>query len=227
MNASKINESLAAGARLTAQVRPFLRREDHAGLRDILAAAWSPDCLELLLVSDDVEIVETAVLCLGFVGSMSSSGPLAKVLQHDRIAVVLAAENALWAIWFRAGGELAHRVLTRIAASLRLGQTENAVPMLTELIREYPDFAEAYHQRAQAYSLRNATAPALHDAKRALELNPLHFGALANQANARVVMGHYQDALRLYREVLRIHPRMPGIRRAIRELRRRLSPVGA
>jgi tetratricopeptide (TPR) repeat protein len=122
---------------------------------------------------------------------------------------------------------MAQAVLSRIAGSISGGETENIVPMLTELIRAYPGYAEAYHQRSQAHYLQNSYQQALRDARRAFQINPLHFGALANQAHALVGLGQFPEALKVYRQVLKLHPTMPAIREAIGHLRRRLLPIEA
>jgi tetratricopeptide (TPR) repeat protein len=114
-------------------------------------------------------------------------------------------------------------VLSKIAAAIRRNETENVVPMLTELIRAHPTYAEAYHQRSQAHYFRGAYDEGLRDARRAFELNPLHFGALANIAHCHAAMGRFPEALRAYRETLALYPNQPLIRKAMREIRERVA----
>lgn len=221
-----MNETQAAGCKLVSLAEPYLRRRDFCGLVERLDRQWSPDCLSLLLLGDDPEVVEVAAACLGLVGDMSASEPLARLLHHDLASIVKAAENALWAVWFRGAGPVAQAALTRIAASIRLGEPERIVPLLTELTRTYPSFAEAFHQRSQAYFLRGAFTFAIRDAERAVTLNPYHFAALANQAHARAALGQYTKAAALYRSVLQLHPRFPGIRSALGRIGVRQDAIG-
>jgi tetratricopeptide (TPR) repeat protein len=86
-------------------------------------------------------------------------------------------------------------------------------------------YAEAYHQRSQAYYLANSYHFALRDARRGCELNPWHFVALANQAHSLAALGRLPEALEKYTSVLELHPRMPGIHEAIERLRGRLTLV--
>jgi tetratricopeptide (TPR) repeat protein len=222
-----MDEQVAAGRRLAELARSYIDRDDKAGLARRLEADWSSDCLALLLGDDDAGVVELAALGLGLIGDMSCCPRLAQSLHHEDQAVVLATEDALWSIWFRAGGCMGQAALTRIAEAIKAGTTENVVPMLTELIRTLPTYAEAHHQRSQAYYLEGVYALVLRDARRAFELNPWHFGALANQAHALSALGRMQEALRVYRQVLELHPRMPGVRESIRRLRERLALVEA
>ncbi len=218
-----MDEQRFAGQRLLQLVGPFLERQDRAGLAAALEGGWSPECLALLLEDPDWSVVRAAAVCLGLVGEAEAGPALAKLLAYDDPVVVEAAEDALWRIWFRAAGPLPQAVLSRIAKSIREGETENVAPMLTELIRSHPTFAEAHHQRSQAHYLRGAYDETLRDARRAFELNPLHFGALANMAHSYAALGHYAEALKAYREVLALHPHMPGIRSSIRQVRERLG----
>ncbi len=222
-----MDEQHIVGTRLVAFARPYLDRGDREGLAERLTESWSSECLALLLGSQDDDIVEVATSSLALIADMPACAPLARLLHHPSETIGNAAEDALWAIWFRAGGRLAQSVLTRIARTIEAGESENAVSMLTELLRSHPKYAEAYHQRSQAHYLEDRFDATMRDAQRAIKLNPWHFGAMANRAHALVGLGRMQDALNAYRKVLTLHPRMPGIRTAIRHLRRRLTPVGS
>jgi tetratricopeptide (TPR) repeat protein len=220
-----MDEQLVVARRLIESARPYLHCGDRDGLAARIAEEWSPECLRLLLTSDDAEAVAIAAACLGLLGDRASAPAIAELLHHYDADVVAAAENALWSIWFRAAGPMAQAVLSRITQDLTAGEIENIVPMLTELIRAYPGYAEAYHQRSQAHYLQNCYQLALQDARRAFQINPLHFGALANEAHALSALGRPREALKVYRQVLRLHPTMPGIRETISHLRQRVAPI--
>lgn len=213
------------GLRLVELAKPYLKRDDKDGLARRLTDEWSPECLEPLLDSEDNDVVRVAVIGLGLIGQMAICRRLAALLHHSADLVSAAAEEALWSVWLRDGGAVGQAVLLRIAESIRAGRIENVVPMLTELIRARPMYAEAYHQRSQAYYLENSYQFALRDARRAFELNPWHFGALANQAHSLAALGRLPEALEKYGAVSELHPRMPGIRESIERLRERLAPV--
>ncbi|HKQ46878.1 MAG TPA: tetratricopeptide repeat protein [Phycisphaerae bacterium] len=218
-----MDEQRYAGQRLVQLAAPYLDRKDRVGLAAALEGEWSPECLALLLEDDNEAVVRAAAVSLGVVGSGKAGPSLIHLLGHENPDVVEAAEDALWSIWFRAKGSLPQAVLGKIAQAIRNGETENVVPMLTELIRTQPTYAEAFHQRSQAHYLRGEYEEGLRDARRAYELNPLHFGALANIAHCYAAIGHYAEALKSYRDALALYPHQPLIRKAIRELRERVA----
>lgn len=221
-----MNEKRIAGQRLLQLAEPFLMRSDRDGLAAAIADSWNADCLSLLLDEDEIdsEVLRVAIICIGLVGNMDVCPALMPLLHHDDIAIVSATEDALWSIWFRAGEPIAQRVLSRIAGHIRAKDTENVIEMLTDLIRSQVNYAEAYHQRSQAHYLEGHLEAALRDAKRAYQLNPYHFGALANIGNCYCELGRYQEAIKAYRDVLDLHPHMPEIKSTLRHLRSRIAP---
>lgn len=215
------------GLHLTELARPYLERGDRDGLARRLGHDWSSECLELLLENEDAKIVLSAAVSLGIIGGMSACASLSGLLRHPSDEVATAAEEALWSIWIRDGGTVGQAVLVRLAESIRDRATDDVALMLTELIRARPMYAEAFHQRSQVYYLNNSFHFALRDARRAFQLNPWHFGALANQAHALAALGRMQEALNVYEMVLIMHPRMHGIRESIDRLRERLISIPA
>ena len=222
-----MDEEKVAAHALVSIAAPFIIKQDRDGLAEKLRESWSPDCLRLLLTSPDLEVVKTAAHCLGLVGDMDDSPALTDLLGHEHPLVVDMAEDALWSIWFRAGGPIGQAVLYRIARSIREGDTKNSATMLTELIKSSPSFAEAHHQRGQAHYLLAEYTSTLRDARRAAELNPCHFASFALMGHAQSGLGRYEEALKAYREALRIYPRMAGIRDSIQQVRSRLNVFGA
>ena len=219
-----MDEMTLAAQRLTSLAEPFLADSDMDGLANRLHEDWTPDCLMLLLEHADTNVLRCAVICLGLIAPVSASGALATLLHYPDETIVEAAEDALWSISFQAGGPLPQAVLSRISKAIDSGETENVTPMLTQLIKSHPTYAEAYHQRCQAYYLQHAYEPALRDARRAFALNPYHFSALAIQGHCHVALGRLSEGLEIYRRVLALHPRMQGIRELVQQLRRKLAP---
>ena len=71
----------------------------------------------------------------------------------EDLAVRSMAEDALWAIWFRADTPEHNQRLEQVRHSIGREQLEQAETLVTRLIADAPNFAEAYNQRAFVYFL--------------------------------------------------------------------------
>lgn len=200
-------------------VQPLMVLDDEAVLCDELRRNWPDRRLIPLLAGKDAELVRMAALCLGLTGGPEAVEPLSRVLHHDDYFVVSAAERAMWSIWFRASTESCGRRLKRAVARFQAGDTDHAEQLIERIIADDPDFAEAYNQRAVLRYLTARFEHSLMDCYKTQALNPHHFGAAAGIGHNLMQLGDYRAAATAYRQVLDIHPRMEGIRQALRKAR--------
>ncbi len=213
----------SAGVRFLNAVRPYREMGDETRLRRVIASEWSISDMIGFLNSDDLEICVASAFCLGLLGNHVACLALAGALRRDESAVVSAAEDALWRLWFDAAGQAGRRKLRRAMDLTEEGRLAGASEVLDDLIRLEPSFAEAYHQRAIVGHMDNRITRAIADYRRALELAPCHFGAWAGLGKALADVNEFHGAIETYRKALSIHPRMEGIRQAIRNIRSILS----
>lgn len=206
------------GHDLLVETRGYLGLEDRAALRAYLHWDWSVDALASLMYSGDREVAKLAAYCLGVWGDTPSVFPLIRGLQHDDPEVADAAEDALWGVWIESVGEDARDELFEAMRMMSEGDHPTAAIVLSDIIDHDPGCAEAYNQRSMARYLSNDYVGALADAKRAVGLNACHFGALAGMGHAYAQLGEVDRAIGSYREALRIHPRMAGLRQNVRAL---------
>lgn len=217
----------AVGWQLIEQVRPFLERTDIAGLANHVALRWPAEHLAGLLSDGDPDVVKVAATCLGLIGSMQFNDDLAGLLAHDDPMVVAMVEHALWGIWMRAAGPRASRQLSHAIRWLNVQDYPRAIGELSNLLKRYPDFAEAYNQRAIAHYLAGEYEASLADCRQTLRRNPVHFGAQAGAAHCLAHLGRWADALEGYHRTLQLYPRLEGIRQLIRQIREGLQAAGA
>ncbi len=218
-----MNSLSHSGQQLVEFARPFLEEQDGVGLAAATPRYWPTETLVQILRCDEPDTVKVAATCLGLIGTMDVCKLLAGALHHEDPIVVATVEDALWCIWFRAGGELASKRLREASNKVEASCLDQALAMLTALIADYPQFAEAHNQRAIAYYLSEQFAKSISDCQRTLALNPVHFGAMAGIGHCQANLGRYREALECYYAALRIHPRLEGMRRSIRHLRRILD----
>jgi tetratricopeptide (TPR) repeat protein len=183
--------------------------------RDEVQAKYTEGTLQRLLSGGDELARRAAALALGFVGTMRSNLALAAALKDDDPQVRKSAADSLWEVWFR-GEEADHG--DRLQQAVKLPDQAQAVAALDELIREAPEFAEAYNQRAVILFRREEFAKSTADCKAALRLNPTHFGAASGLGQCYLRMNKPRAALRAFRQALAIHPGLDEVRDAVRAL---------
>jgi tetratricopeptide (TPR) repeat protein len=213
----------ASGADFVEGIRPFLTDRDTAGLMRYLEERWPRAMLTAMLTHPEAAVVKASVVCLGLRGSMADTPSLARLLHHEDSEVVALAENSLWSIWLRAGGEDANALLADAVEAMNDKAYHRATQLLDQAIRLCPRFAEAYNQRAFAWYLTEKHLRSVADCRRAIALNPWHFGAAAGLGHCYAQLGLYERALDAYHAALKLHPRMDGIRTAIRQIREMLN----
>jgi tetratricopeptide (TPR) repeat protein len=110
-------------------------------------------------------------------------------------------------------------LMNRAYKALAEDRKELAVQMLDAVVDLAPDYAEGWSRRAFAYYLQSDYDRAVGDLRRALALEPNHFKALDGLARILRESGQKKSALKVYEQLLRIHPYMPGAKEAADELR--------
>ncbi len=108
--------------------------------------------------------------------------------------------------WGQSGSDSMDLLLQRGKDALERGEHIAAIEHFGAVIDHAPDFAEAYHGRAQAYFAEGLAGPALADLEQALLLNPHHFDALYGLATVLEQLNKPELAYKTYALVLTMHP---------------------
>jgi tetratricopeptide (TPR) repeat protein len=133
------------------------------------------------------------------------------------------ATEDLWQIWFEQKGEIGLQILQRAQVLLQAGESNQAETVLTQLIQDMPDFAEAWNRRAVLYFIRKQYRKAIADCQTTLQHNPIHFGALHGLGLSYASLGEYSNAIHAFRQALAIQPYSVENQRLILECTARLS----
>ncbi len=115
----------------------------------------------------------------------------------------------LWQVFTKAPDPHAQDLLDRGMRYIRYGEPDAAEPVLDQLVRYCPDYAEGWNQRAFARFLAGRYEEALSDIDKTLEIEPRHFGALAGRFLTFVKQDRPQLAEKALRDVLVVHPWAP------------------
>ncbi len=208
--------------------KAFVNDRDLDSFRSHVTARYNEGTLgRIVSDSNDVAARRAAVLSLGIVGSFTHSNTvLGKALSDDDPVVRSMAEDALWAIWFRADTSEHNQMLSQVALVISRDQLNQAEVLVTRLILSAPNFAEAYNQRAIIYFLQGRFAESIQDCERVLSRNPYHFGAISGMAQSQVRLKRPQDALKSLKRALKIQPHHATLPESIRMLEAEIESDG-
>lgn len=195
----------------------------HAGdtekLKQRLTAQYPTETLLRYLQSGAPLVIRAAASALKLIGGEEAVPALIDALKDNDIGSRLSAESALWHIWARSGDASIDKMLNDGKSLLKDEAYEEAVERFTEVIEAAPEFAEGYNQRAIAYFLMEEWSKSIRDCKRAIALNPNHFGAFAGMGHVYVKLGKIEEAIEAYKQALIINPNLIGIAEAVLRLR--------
>jgi len=198
--------------RLLALYRRYLDDQDTAVFVRRLSKHYVPGTLERLAEHPDRQVRRAAVLALGFVGDYRVNHTVGRALLDDDRTVRLLADDAIRAVWPRAGSDRQRRRLDRVIRLNASRRFDSAVGLATELIDQAPALAEAWHQRAIARAHLGQFSESIRDCHQALELNPYHFVAAASMGRAYLELDNPISALQSFRRALRLNPDLEAVR---------------
>lgn len=133
------------------------------------------------------------------------------------------ATKELWRIWFHQKGRYGIELIERSQIMFEQGDMTQAEALLTELIKDQPDFAEAWNRRAVLYYTLGEYEKSKDDCEQVIKLNPVHFGALYGLGLCHAALGHYRAAIQAFQKALEIQPYALVIQKLILECTTRLS----
>jgi tetratricopeptide (TPR) repeat protein len=138
-------------------------------------------------------------------------------IKVDAAPTRAVARKALEFMWFNAAGPEARRQAEEAYAAAEDEQFQQALIILDRLIEKFPKFAEAWNQRASVYWRLGEIDKSLADSRRALVLNPRHYGALQGVGACQMKLGHPQEALHFFRAALDLRPHDDATREALKD----------
>ena len=127
------------GSLLVDYYEAFLRDQDIEAFRRNVSARYNEGTLARLLQSGDTQARRASVLALGLFGGFGSNAAVARGLRDPDPTVRTLADNALWAIWFRADTPENNEALERVRRpSVNRGRFDEAIEQADRLIARAP-----------------------------------------------------------------------------------------
>jgi tetratricopeptide (TPR) repeat protein len=133
-------------------------------------------------------------------------------------ATAKAIEDRIWALWVVSDSDTCNLLMTRVKAATDGKDYDLALKLLDAVIAIKPDFVEAWNRRATIYYLRNDYGHAIADLGEVLVREPRHFGALSGLGMILQELGDDKDALKAYRDALKIDPHLEHVPDVVKEL---------
>ncbi|OUL33530.1 hypothetical protein BV372_16105 [Nostoc sp. T09] len=135
-----------------------------------------------------------------------SINSLLEDLKNSNAAIREQATKKIWRIWFQQKGIYGLEKIDHSQKLLDAGETTEAEKVLTQLITEQPDFAEAWNRRAFLYYSIGDYQRSLADCQMVVNLNSVHFGALHGMGLCYAALGKYREAIQAFQRALLIQP---------------------
>src|SRR3989442_1433766 len=131
---------------------------------------------------------------------------LIQALQVNEPAPREVAKKALEYLWFNAAGPDAFRLVQAAYRAAEQDDLNNALALLDGVVRKYPDFAEGWNQRASVFWRMGDYEKSIADSRRALALNPNHYGAWQGLGVCQLKLGDVAEACRCLRAAQKLLP---------------------
>ena len=197
---SGLASALALAAVLAA---PVAASAQHSGKRSGPSWAHPPRKLPPVSHGDPMSNLDTLFAAL-------------KIAPDDDSA--RAIEQRIWAVWMISGSDTCNLLMSRVKAATAAKDYDLALKLLDAVVEIKPDYVEGWNQRATIYYLKDDYGHAIADIGQVLKREPRHFGALSGLGVILQEIGDDKDALKAYRDALKIDPHLEHIPDVVKEL---------
>ena len=117
----------------------------------------------------------------------------------------------IWDIWHETNDIKIEADFYRGIESMRTQDLIMSVAFFTKVIKNKPSFAEAWNKRATAYFMMGEFDKSMFDINQTLILEPRHFGALDGMGLIFMHLQQYNEAIKIYDQMLSIFPNNQSI----------------
>ncbi len=125
-------------------------------------------------------------------------------------AEAAAIQVRIWGLWFQTEDEDINLLMRMGSVALNQGRYEAALTAFDRVVKQAPEFAEGWNRRATLHYLMGSYAASVRDVERTLALELRHFGALSGLGLINMRLGHNDQAIKAFREALKVNPHLSG-----------------
>ena len=138
-------------------------------------------------------------------------------LKDEDETVRQQATAQLWQLWFQQKGTWGFERLRQAWVLSERGDLAAAEVLLSEVVRDLPDFAEAWNQRAILHYTLKRYERSRADCQQVVRLVPYHFGAWHGLGLCHMALGDYRAAIEAFGQAAAIQPHATSQQRLILE----------
>ena len=117
----------------------------------------------------------------------------------------------IWDIWNETNDSKIEADFYRGMESMRTQNLFMAAAFFTRVVEKKPSFAEGWNKRATIYFMMGEFDKSMHDIIKTLKLEPRHFGALDGMGLIFMHLEQYNEAIKIYDQMLKIFPNNENI----------------
>lgn len=219
-----MSKSSTRHSKLVQLYQQYLTDEDTAGFIVATADHYNLGSLERLARYGDRMSRRAAILALGFLGDFSNNETLGRALADRDRAVRMLADMNIRRAWFRQGTPPIRSALVQLEQLNCADQSEEVIAWATDLIQQDRRLAEAWNQRAIAFSAVGEFHRAVADCRETLNCNRYHFPAAIGLGQCCMELDDHRSALECFRLALTINPDLESLRAQIQHLEKLMNP---
>ena len=121
-------------------------------------------------------------------------------------ATAFQIERRIWETWTQPDDAALSKKMADVISAMRTSNFEKALDLLKVVIRDYPDYAEGYNQRATIRFMKGEDEKSLEDIYETLVREPRHFGAMAGRALIQLRNNKPALAFQSVKAAMAVHP---------------------
>jgi tetratricopeptide (TPR) repeat protein len=135
-------------------------------------------------------------------------------------------EDQIYALFEQSGSPTVDLLMARGAAALAGGDDETAKRLFDSVTDIAPNFAEAWHEKAQLQADANEDEAAMISLQKTVTLNPRQFAAMNQLGEMLEEYGNKDGALKLYKRALALDPQLEGAAKRVKALEKDVEGQG-
>lgn len=131
-------------------------------------------------------------------------------------AQIRTTESEIWSIWLTHPNSDVERLMVLGTEAMNRRQFPEALLIFTQIVENFPEFAEGWNKRATLHYLVGNTEASVSDIERTLALEPRHFGALSGLGLVYLQQGKLTQAKDAFEKLIAVHPNSPNAQENLR-----------